>query len=55
MLQRIVDAAPAKDLYDIAVAIRDTLRDDQFIYDPDVSDEQCVDQSIVECFVKTRQ
>ena len=27
LLQRIVDAAPAKDPYDIAVAIRDTLRD----------------------------
>ncbi len=55
LLQQIVEAAPRKDPYDIAIAIRDTLLDsNQFSYDTDLSDERCDEQSVVECFVVTR-
>jgi transglutaminase-like putative cysteine protease len=56
LLQQIVETAPNQDPYDLAVAVRDTLLDPtQFVYDTDVSDERCAEQSIVECFVKTRK
>ena len=56
LLQRIVTDAPRKDPYDIAIAIRDTLLDqNQFHYDTDVTDTRCDVQSIVECFVISRE
>jgi len=56
LLDDIVASAAADNPYDLAVAIESRLRDPQaFFYDTDVSDENCLDQSIVECFVSTRK
>ena len=56
LLDDIVKTSAATNPYDLAVAIEDRLRDPrEFQYDTDVSDAQCVDPSIVECFVSTRE
>ncbi|HEX2469548.1 MAG TPA: transglutaminase domain-containing protein [Candidatus Limnocylindrales bacterium] len=55
LLAEIVDNAPSTNPYDLAVEIRDTLRDSsRFEYDTDLSDRPCVDASIPECFVVTK-
>ncbi len=52
LLAEILQNARSNNPYDLAVEIRDTLRDStQFEYDTDLSDRPCVDTSIVECFV----
>ena len=56
LLQDIVSKAPADNPYDRAVAIQKRLLDpSEFAYDTDLTDERCVDQSIVECFVIIRK
>jgi transglutaminase-like putative cysteine protease len=56
LLEDIVATSGATNPYDLAVAIESRLRDPgEFFYDTDVSDENCLDQSIVECFVVTRK
>jgi transglutaminase-like putative cysteine protease len=52
LLSEILQNAPSKNPYDLAIEIRDTLLDTaRFEYDTDMSDRPCVDTSIVECFV----
>ena len=52
LLAEIVDNAGSSNPYDLAVEIRDTLRDpSRFEYDTDVSDRPCADVSTAECFV----
>ena len=56
LLDDIVATSGATNPYDLAVAIETRLRDPgEFFYDTDVSDENCLDQSIVECFVSTKK
>jgi hypothetical protein len=56
LLQDIVTDAPADDPYDLAVAIQDRLLDSsEFTYDTDLTDERCLEASIVECFAITRR
>ncbi|HSL75471.1 MAG TPA: transglutaminase domain-containing protein, partial [Candidatus Limnocylindrales bacterium] len=56
LLDDIVTTSGAANPYDLASAIEARLRDPrEFHYDTDVSDTGCVDQSIVECFVITRE
>ena len=55
LLTEIVENARSSNAYDLAVEIRDTLRDtSRFEYDTDLSDTPCVDLSIAECFVVTK-
>jgi hypothetical protein len=55
VLQDIVANTPNQDPYDLATAIERTLRDPkQFIYDTDLTNNECQDQSVVECFAQTR-
>jgi len=55
LLAEIFENARSNNAYDLAIEIRDTLRDTaQFEYDTDLSDKPCVDTSIVECFVVGR-
>lgn len=52
LLAEIVDNAGSSNPYDLAVEIRETLRDtSRFEYDTDVSDRPCADVSTAECFV----
>jgi hypothetical protein len=55
ILRQIVANTPNQDPYDLATAIERTLRDPkQFIYDTDLTDNRCDNQSVVECFAITR-
>jgi len=52
LLAEIVSNARSGNPYDLAVEIRDTLRDTaRFTYVTDLTNERCPDPSIVECFV----
>jgi transglutaminase-like putative cysteine protease len=56
LLQEITASARSTAPYDLAARINEVLRDPQeFSYDTDVSDERCDDDSMVECFVRSRR
>jgi Transglutaminase-like superfamily/Domain of unknown function (DUF4129) len=56
LLQEITASARSTAPYDLAARINEVLRDpSQFSYDTDVSDERCDDDSMVECFVRSRR
>jgi hypothetical protein len=51
LLADIEERSPSNDPYDLAKTIESTLRDNtQFRYDTDLTDENCQDESVVECF-----
>jgi Transglutaminase-like superfamily/Domain of unknown function (DUF4129) len=55
LLADIVEHSPSSDPYDVAKTIESTLRDPaKFRYDTDLNDENCQDDSIVECFADIR-